>query len=264
MQLTIDFDKLKAVAEVGVRRASVFMGVGTNAAVVEPPISHVLSDKVQFLFVPPDPSDEVKRHYLEEFESWTIGNCLRDLADSFSMFLTEAFFIHRLLQTMTYSESEGLKAKRKFEKLNVGAQYAQLARNLQLNPDLGEMFETFRLARNCLSHRLGNVTSEDAPGGELRIRWCLVGASVVGDDGQSVLMDNATIGTDRSFVAQGEPITLGMHWKERTFPVGNTIRLSRHDLSEMCMGVTLVAEHVVEKLIEHTRAKGVPVILALP
>ncbi|MCF6127338.1 hypothetical protein EN904_16300 [Mesorhizobium sp. M7A.F.Ca.CA.001.07.2.1] len=259
MQLNIDFNKLKAVAEVGVRRASVFMGVGTNAIAVDPPISHILSDNVQFHFVPPDPSDEMKRHYLEEFESWTIGNCLRDLADSFSMFLTEAFFIHLLLQTMTYSESEDLKAKRKFEKLNVGAQYSWLALDLQLRPDLGEMFETFRLARNCLSHRMGNVTLEDAPSGELRIRWCLFGASVVGEDGQSVLMDNATIGTDQSFVARGGPIMLGMHWKERAFPVGTAIRLSRHDLSEMCMGVTLVAEHVVQKLIEYTRAKGVPV-----
>ncbi|WP_027057047.1 hypothetical protein [Mesorhizobium loti] len=264
LNFKIDFTKLKAVAELGVMRASVFMGLGTNAAMVSPPISHVLSDNVQFHFVPSDPSDETKRHYVDEFESWTIGNCLRDLADNFSMFLTEAFFIHRILQTMTYSEIEDLKAKRKFEKLNVGAQYKVLAPDLQLDPDLGEMFETFRLARNCLSHRMGNVTSEDAPSGELRIRWCLIGVSVVGDDGQNLLMDNATMGTDQSFVARGGAVRIGMHWKERAFPVGTAIRLSRHELSEMCMGVTLVAEHVVQKLVDYTKAKGVPVNVLEP
>ncbi len=264
MHFKIDFTKLKGVAELGVKRASVFMGLGTNAAMVSPPISHILSDNVQFHFVPSDPSDETKRHYLEEFESWTIGNCLRDLADNFSMFLTEAFFIYHVLQTMTYSEHEDLKAKRAFEKLNVSAQYKRLALDLGLDPGLGEMFETFRLARNCLSHRMGSVTAEDAPDGKLRIRWCMIAASIVSEDGQSVLMDNDTIGTEKSFGAQNASIRLGMHWKERAFPVGAVIRLSRHDLSEMCMGVTLVTEHVVQKLVEYTRAKGVPVSVLQP
>ncbi|MER9776553.1 hypothetical protein [Mesorhizobium sp. M0220] len=259
MQFKIDFTKLKGIAELGVKRASVFMGLGTNAAMVSPPISHVLADNVQFHFVPSDPSDEMKLHYLEEFERWTIGNCLRDLADNFSMFLTEAFFIYHLLQTMTYSELEDLGAKRAFEKLNVSAQYKRLTPDLCLDPGLGEMFETFRRARNCLSHRMGNVTAEDAPEGELRIRWCMIGASVVSDDGQSLLMDNDTMGTEQSFVVRNALIKVGMHWKERAFPLGTVIRLSRHDLSEMCMGVTLVTEHVMQKLIEYTRAKGVPV-----
>jgi hypothetical protein len=157
VHVQINFLQMREPADIGIRRASIFLGLATNAAATVPPLSHVLDDRVQYSFVPNEVPAETAAHFREEFTYWVIGNALRELIDAFSMFLVRCRPALHLMKRKNIDQNELIQVEASIEARNISQQYDEVKAIIGLDPSYLEMFETFRLARNCLAHRRGIV-----------------------------------------------------------------------------------------------------------
>jgi len=92
-KLTIDFDKLKDIALRGIRRTSIFLALGVNAARDERLKKYHLTDLSMFRFVPDNVDTQTLRHFKSAFEQWIISNGLRELVESFATFMDGVYRI---------------------------------------------------------------------------------------------------------------------------------------------------------------------------
>ncbi|MES0122168.1 hypothetical protein NKL05_08550 [Mesorhizobium sp. C420B] len=256
----IDFARLRRPADLGVRRASVFLALGSNAANHIPSLPHQLDDRMSYHLVPSEISDETRRQFNENFEAWIIGNALRDLVDAFTIFLKHCFPIQHMMATHSYIPTDLRALAAEVEMLSISAQYSRLRELIGLDQRYWEMFESFRKARNCLSHRMGLVSRKDVSpeNNRLLIRWSFLGVFMRHPDGTEQPIDHEAI--EAGHVAtghEGAMIIMRLTWKERSFAVGTNIRLTRHELSEICFAVHMATDHVIAKLNEFSIAQGI-------
>ncbi|MFZ3017716.1 MAG: hypothetical protein WA056_04550 [Gallionella sp.] len=85
--INIDLDKLLEVALNGVRRASVFMGLGVNAAIDDNFRKYQLTPLTNIQLVPDNVPEEMLKHFKEEFRLWIEAAGFRELADTFANYL---------------------------------------------------------------------------------------------------------------------------------------------------------------------------------
>jgi hypothetical protein len=254
----IDFKALRRPADVGVTRASVFLGLTTNAVAEGRQLSHLLDDRVQYRFVPDTVTPATAEHFREEFLYWVVGNALRELADAFSAFLINCRPVIRMMQTKRINWSELGQLAEAIEAKNISQQYEEIQELIGLDPIYAEMFETFRRARNCLAHRRGVVAARDANAdGQFKLRWCFMGAFLQ-TNGTEHAIDADTIADGIVTGPEGGMIVLRLTWKEKSFPIGGQIRLTRHDLAEICFGVHSATAHVIGKMHEFAKGHGIP------
>lgn len=259
IELRIDFSSMRKPADVGINRAMIFLGLVTNAMAIRPPVSHVLDDKVQYRLVPNEVPVETSDRFCEEFSYWVIGNALRELVESFSAFLVRCRPFTTLMETKRLQPDELRVISARIEMLNVRRQYQQMQEIIGLDVAYGEMFESFRQARNCLAHRRGVVSERDLNGEQyFRLRWCFLGLFLEDQDGTQRQIDNSTIGDGMETGPGGAKVIVRLTWRERQFARGDQIKLSRHDLSEICFGVHLATNHVIEKMHSFARVHGIP------
>ena len=257
--IEVNFDRLRSLANRGVRRASIFMGIGTNAVRMAPPISHVLDGRAQYRFVPDEVPDETRQHFGEEFQGWIISNGLRELIDTYSLFLTECFVVTELIENGPMTAAELHKKRARFEKLNISDEFSQMTKALDLNLEYLEMFETFRLARNCLSHRLGIITPPmdvNTDDGRFVLRWRFLATIAVEQDGTETVLSGAALESVPIDFTNGATVKLAPTMREKKFAVGSPIKLDRHDLGEICWAVYVAAEHVLKQLHIFTQDHG--------
>jgi hypothetical protein len=257
----IDFQLLRRPADIGVARASVFLGLTTNAAAAKPPLSHVLDDKVQYRFIPDDVPPEASAHFMEEFTYWIIGNALRELVDAFSAFLIECRPVLHIMATKQIAEDGLSKLKATIENKNICQQYEEIQELVGLDPLYAEMFETFRQARNCLAHRRGVVAQRDVNTDNqyFKLRWCFMGIYLQDlESGIEQLIDHDAINVGVKVGKGGGTVVSRLTWKEKKFSIGSQIKLNQHNLAQICFGVHLATCHVVTKLHEFALAHGIP------
>lgn len=87
VQYNIDFGKILEVALKGVRRATVFLGFGVNAALDPEFNKYQLTKIAKIQLLPPDVDAQTVARFKEEFKTWIVGNGLRELIETFSVFL---------------------------------------------------------------------------------------------------------------------------------------------------------------------------------
>ena len=179
----IDFAKLQEIAALGIRRASIFMGIATNAARIDPPVSHVLDDKTQFIVVPSEISEASRKLLIEEFESWNIGNAFREIVETFSLFLSEAYGIIHIVDTNSLASLE--RAKKRFSFKGGVSDHLQIVCDMAgVENRFGPMFIAMNQARNCIAHRRGIVGIEDIQGPDEPFNFCWRTRSVVLEGGR--------------------------------------------------------------------------------
>ena len=87
IEYNIGFGKILAVALKGVRRATVFLGLGLNAALDPEFNKYQLTKIAKIQLLPPDVDAQTITHFKDEFKTWIVGNGLRELIETFSVFL---------------------------------------------------------------------------------------------------------------------------------------------------------------------------------
>ncbi|CAN5139140.1 hypothetical protein BH10PSE9_BH10PSE9_02500 [soil metagenome] len=254
VQVRLDFDRLREIARLGVRRATVFMGIGTNAARIEPPIRHALDDKAQLTVVPPAVSPEIQKMFVAEFESWVIANGFRDLVETFSVFLTGAYAAYDLFEKGKTTRDEHRRVVSRFERLGIEDQMRRLTELLALDGRFLAMFASLNQARNCLAHRQGVVGMADTPasGQPFDLVWRT--RTMMLEDGRDV---SALLREGEEVLVEGgQKISFVEVERTKRFRIGEVLRLSRHELSEICFGVTVATEYVTQGLVAFGKSKG--------
>lgn len=262
MEVKVDYDKIREIAALGVRRASVFMGIGTNVGKIYPPVSHQLDDRAQYIFVASNVPEKDRRAFIDEFQNWIIANGLRELVETYSVFLTASYQTYLLVESGGIAVAELAKKTSEFERDNVSVQLETLTKSLGVKNTYGDMFDSLRQARNCLSHRMGVVSPKDVNtnDGQFLLRWHYQALFAIEESGKETLLDLNRTSEDGITLETPGKIVMRPHVKEKATPLGSPIRLDRHELSEICWAVQVAGDYIHLANMEFAKSKGVNIL----
>jgi hypothetical protein len=258
--ININFDNILDVALMGVRRSSAFMGFGVNAAIDVGFNKYQLTEITCIQLLPMDLSNESVNQMKQHFLTWIVGCGLRELIESFSIFLDHVY----LAITQVAIVKDGLlitiaeKNYRQFQHDGIKDKLATLKNNYNIEPKHPSYIAGINQARNCLTHRRGIVETRDCFGSTtLRINWL----------GMDML---ANMPNEKEFVLElplKEPVkfeeggTISVRFVEREvhFKLGELIKMEPKALAEICSYITFEAKEVVNSAINFCKAKGIQV-----
>ena len=248
VEVNIDVKHLSNIAQTGVRRATLFMGLGLNA-VQRPEFRDYELQKlakesgvggIPLQLIPPGASDETLAKYKEEFSAWLTGCGFREILEYYGLML-DHMHKHCLMvaQFRHFIDTLGDPAKlqRNFSRrLGVIDKHDELKSRFGIAPKFAEHMDTFYSARNALTHGLGIVRPEDTgDGGALRLCWNAMDVTVKGETSGSLIPLAKVLG-----VPLTEPSSMWLQFVERqsVFDVGSKVKLSSQDLYEICFFVS--------------------------
>ena len=242
--VNIDCQAIAKIAQVGVRRAALFLGLGLNG-VNQPGFRdyelHKLPRGEDSAGVPPDiiargaPDHAIER-FKAEFSVWVTGCGLREMLEHYGLMLDH---IHRyclvVAQARQFMDVLGDPEKLHFEfvrRLGVPDKHDRLRKKFQIEPEFASHIDAFYSARNSLSHGLGIVRPEDAaPDGALLLRWLAIEMNAHGEETNSVIPLGKLFG---KVLPESVSIRVNSVKRELSYKVGDRIALTAQDLYEIC------------------------------
>lgn len=247
-QININLDQLRNIVGLGVRRASSFMALGLRVSNDQSVTSVALETNFRVGFMPENLAIEQIREVQQNFGLWTIGNGLREVDQTTSIFADRLFEICTLVSYNGVPVAQAAidQIHRFFNKTNVSEKLKEMAESHGIDSDMRRHMPGLSKARNALSHNLSivgprHLTDEN----ELHLSW----------------MGTAFKAGDRKIAEAFEPfrveasrIEFSFPMRVRAIPLGSAIQLSAQDLSEICLTYWVQAEKLTmalnQKLIE--------------
>jgi len=258
-QINVDLDKIRDVGYLGVRRASVFMGLGVNAALDAEFKDYQLTHITKLQLVPGTVDSEAIGRFKEDFKTWVEGNGLRELIETFSVFLDRIYEAALLIHVSKDKvDMAALGAKRHWfnwkgfpNKLDI------LRSKFSVGPKHADDIVSINKARNCLTHRRGIVRQEDVDtSGRLRVAWLGLDVSAkTPSGGHHSVMELPAEGL---FLPEGATICVQFVKREKLFEQGTPLRLSTRDLAEICWFFQRETDTTIQSVVKHAKANGVP------
>lgn len=251
----LNLDAIKITALTAVHRASLFMGLGVNAADNPDFTNYKLEGPIQ-ISVTPEVSDAELSVVKGHFKHWIIGNGLRELTERFGEFLDQLFSVSMIIEVHS-----GLKSPETADKLRTGflndtaisSKIGKLTKDWGVSIPNRYHYDRLTQARNCLVHGLGIVRERDRnDGDELVISWRGGDVYLHGEDGTEFKFSEETVGR----IAIGDA-TFRASDRERGFAVGTEVVLTPHDLQEICAMVQRDTEEMLRILLRHGESRGV-------
>lgn len=240
--VNIDIPKLEDIAQTGVRRASLFMGLGLNAARREEFNDYELhkiptsSDQTSLLIdlFPPDlPVDRVSE-FKNEFAVWITACGLREILEHYALFLDN---IHHnvLLVLQSKNALNGIdpeKRHKQFHHRGITEKLDILDDKFSITPTHSDSIKQLYDVRNCLTHDLGIVTHKRcASHGRIVLTWLALEVFAKGDVSGLERPITDLIGEKTK---EETSILTRMVPREKSFSAGSKLLLSQQDLSEIC------------------------------
>jgi hypothetical protein len=251
----IDLDQIRITALTGIHRASIFMGLGVNAADDPSFVSYQLKGPVHISIIPHELSESDLVAVKKDFRNWIIGNGLRELTERFGAFLDQIFdvilFLDIHAKTITLQEAQKLQCgfvkdtaiSGKLKRLST--RWGQLFLNQR-------HYERLTTARNCLVHGLGIVRPRDRNDGDhLLISWRGGDVYLHDQDGTEFRFSEETVGR----IAVGNPVFRASD-REKRFAVGAEVVLIPQELQEICAMVQRDTEDILSLLLRHGQFRG--------
>lgn len=267
-EIHIDVDRLLFIANTGVNRAAVFMGLGLNAAHNPNFNSYRLSDlpidtsSIAPDFVPREAPPETIDAYKQEFSIWITGCGLREVLEHFGLMLDE---MHRYCLLIAQCRHPKLldghpeKLHRDFHsKPSISAKLNLLEKRFGIvTPYATEISALYRL-RNSLTHGLGFVRERDVDEKKLlTLRWqaLLVVAKGVDTGDCQPLKNLIGVTTQEEMV-----IKATFSPRELTLHEGQKVELTEADLWEICLFFRAhCISSVIESFLSFAKSLGIPI-----
>jgi hypothetical protein len=212
-------------------------------------------------FVPNDlPASKVEE-FKGEFATWVTGCGLRELLEHYAVFL-DALHHNALFVLQAKGENsrvgDPVKLQREFtDRLGIADKLKALKKRFGIEPADSEAIGALYVARNCLTHDLGNVSPKRMNEGDAFVlRWRAInflarGAESGAEQFLVHLIGNVT--TEQTDVA--------MMWVERSrsFKSGDKLILSQQDLWEVCFFFNAVAiPSAIKSFVRFLKAHDIP------
>jgi len=234
----INFDEVVEPAIVGVNRAVVFMGLGVTAA-SESAVANYRLPEAPHIDLIPQVTEEQLAEFKREFGVWIIGNGLRELVETWDVFL-DRLYIVSLASDEWRAERAGealrpgqyAKRARAFPKRGTGEKFDLLQTEFGIRLTFEAEIESIKKARNCLTHRLGVVGAKDlnSPGG-LAVRWRAPELFGYHEDGSEFVPSLDAFPIE---FPTGSPVKLRHGERQKIVPRGHRLQLSAAELKEIC------------------------------
>jgi len=256
--ISVDIDEILDVALRGVRRASMFMGLGVNAANNEHVREYQLTGISQIQLLPQDIPEDQLAMAKDEFRLWVEANGFRELIETFHVFLDAINLACLKFQLGKGSKSvENLKADHAaFSKQGFPNKLNILRQKYGIEAKHTDYLLSLNGARNVLTHRLSIVRTKDANAeGVMTVSW--LGADILIEESNGTLHHiEKIIEQGRSFPEETS-VLMRFTVRSREFKVGDRLALSSKDLGEVCWFMNREARTLASSLIEHAKRNGI-------
>lgn len=254
----IDLDRVLEILRRGIRRADVFMGMGLNAAEQVPPPSHILAPEANHTIhlVKQDLTEDEQAHVAAEFGKWVRTNGLRELMESFSIFMHELYTV--LFVILRSRDKLGELARippPRLERMGIEDQIETLSKAVVVPPGDIRIARSLNQARNCYAHRRGVVGEADidTESGFFNLFWTAFRIEIAEPDG-NVVPEAEMYG--RVF-ENGGTVQLRVSEHSKEFRRGQELVVSKSELKEICLCVLSIGQRLFNATVSRARDEGV-------
>ncbi len=258
-KITIDFSQMKDIAYRGVRRAAIFVGLGVNVARDDKFKKYQLSDYSVLRVVPDDLNDKSMVHIKEEFEKWVILNGVRELVESFGLFLDKVHTacLFMATQKKQLSNEAAQKYGPAFEWKGVEEKLSILRSRFEITSDKEKYFSSINQVRNCITHRKGQIGPEDLRGDKsFQLTWWGfdIYAETASGERHSLM---PPLPEEGLLLKEGGKIMLQVKDRIIEYNLGDIATLTPNELSEICYLVQLTTDDIVKSSYDYAKKIGI-------
>lgn len=257
--ITIDLDKISAIATYGIRRTSVFMALGVSAARDDRLKEYQLNNLVMFQAMPDNADDQTLAKFKNAFHQWIISNGLRELVETFATFLDriyEVCFISAKSKGELKDQNIGIK---KFEKKGLAGKLELLRNEFSVITDREKYLNSINRARHCITHRQGRVGQADIKDqGVFNLVW--LGFEIYADttDGQKIPI-MPPYAPDGIILEEANTVKLHVIDREVKYKLGEIIQFTPNDLGEICLLFSLARADIMKSVFKYLKHIGIEI-----
>lgn len=255
----INLDEIKEIVYLGVRRASVFMGLGINAAYDDSFKKYELTDITSMQFVNSNASDSEIKHFKEEFASWITMNGFRELIETLSIFLDKIFNVCLFISSTNSVIDKPNKLRNKFSQKGIEGKLIFLEDMFNIKILYRDCIFAINKARNCLAHRRGILGIEDCDNRKFELKWMSTEIFAQKKTGEITIFE-LPIPEVGVLLEEGEAIKVRLIEKKLLFNIEEVIRLTPRNLSEICYFIMILTDKIIKEVICFSEISGVIVL----
>jgi hypothetical protein len=256
--MIINLENIREIAYKGIRRTTIFLGFGVNAARDEEFINYALPEK-QFRFLPEKVSVEDIKGFKQNFEKWIIWNCLRELIESFGIYLDAIHQSCLLIATNKgrVTEKDANSWGPAFEHKGVEDKLRLLRSRFNISTKNERYFVTINQARNCITHRQGRIGKEDLKGSaSFRPTWRAFDFIIKTPDGSELSLQTPIPKTG-IYLKDGGTVALKVVERIRDCKLGEIIEFTPSDINEICFLVQEASGEILASTLTYAREIGI-------
>jgi hypothetical protein len=212
-----------------IRRISVFVGLGTNAAHDARLQEYRLPGPGEMRYIP-DLSEEEVRTYKTDFGKWILTNGLRELVEAYEVSLDQMYTeCVRLYSQLGKSHSRKGKP---FDLLHLHKKLVALKDEFGIATETEIELQSLMKARHCLSHRRGVVAFEDCNTGDsLVLNFRKLRIFVKQPSGEELEILDAI--EQKIVLDDGGQVCAQLQKVKKEFPIGSVITLSPDEIQDV-------------------------------
>lgn len=259
-ELKLDLKGMLDIANVGVRRAAAFLKIGDQIQSIEIPDDFAIHGGVAYNFWPNPLPTQTKNALRNEFQSWIIGSCLKELDQHFALFLDQGWYIVGLadLHGTTVPSSMMIQPDKKFSgDTNSASKAERIAEKTGIELNV-ECLKSLSKVRNALAHGLGHVQQRqiNTDDNALEVSWIASDLVLIDGDKEIVYRDQP-VDTYQVKSEDGAQLELRFTKRTKKFLRGERVLFSPHELAEICMFYSQQAAKFHNDLVGYLKEKGI-------
>ena len=254
--INIDIGKIKEIVNLGVRRATIFMGLGINAAYDQNLKRYQLDDITAIQFVDPNVNDHTISLYKEEFALWITANGFRELIETYSIFLDIIYDICLLVKLAKEKVFDYQKQKKQFSMKGIEKKCELLMHQFSIKVKYIEQISSINQARNCFVHRRGLLDENDCQNDIFELQWKALELYIERLDGSTTIVEMPI--TNNNVVMQGgEKLMYRLADRKLVFRKGEVVKLSPKNIAEICYFVYILTDEIIKEILMLLHGAGV-------
>ena len=259
IRVNIDFEDIRETARKGVRRTAVFLGIGINAALDPALRKYELTDISPIHLVPSNVPEETIAHFKTEFGRWVIANGLRELIETFALFLdrTHNACLFMASHTGKITFNDATLWQPAFHHKGIEDKLKVFQSRFGVKPNFPEHLGTIQQVRNCFTHRhgiVGKLDCEDTD--ELLLKWTGFDIFIETPTGETI--DLVLPLKEEIHLKDGGTVCLRFSERVRSFKLGIPITLEPKDLEEICNFILMSTDQLLKSVSDFAKNIGIP------